>query len=197
MDGSSRQPRLNVIIIASVIALLAIIFQCMPDLWQNNLRYDRTQPTQVWRFLSGQILHLGWVHLWMNLAGLTLITILFMPEWNARNYLTTFFISGFIMSIGIHLFSPELIWYVGLSGILHGLLAAGAIFSYKSQPGFALMLLVAVMAKIAWEQISGSSIGTEELIGGRVAYDAHLFGFIGGAIGALIHLLLTRTSQNA
>lgn len=197
MDGPSRQQRLSVIIIAAVIGLLAIIFQCLPELWQDTLRYDRNHSNQLWRFLSGQILHLGWVHLGMNLAGLILITALFMPEWNTQNYLMAFVISGLIMSTGIHFFSPHLIWYVGLSGILHGLLAAGAVYSYRTQPTFAIGLLIVVVAKIAWEQISGNSIGTEELIGGKVAYDAHLFGFIGGLVGAMIYVLMNRSKQHA
>ncbi len=197
MDGPSRQQRLNVIMIAAAIGLLAIIFQCLPELWQDTLRYDRNHPNQLWRFLTGQILHLGWVHLLMNLAGLILITALFMPEWSTRNYLIAFLISGLIMSIGIHLFSPHLIWYVGLSGILHGLLAAGAVYSYRTQRSFAVGLLIVVIAKITWEQISGNSIGTEQLIGGKVAYDAHLFGFIGGLAGAFLYLLMNRSKQHA
>ena len=197
MDGPSSKERLNVIVIAGVIGLLAIVFQSLPELWQDSLRYDRNHASQVWRFFSGQILHLGWVHLFMNLAGLILITALFMPEWNTRNYLMAFFISGLIMSTGIHLFSPHLIWYVGLSGILHGLLAAGAVYSYRAQPAFSIGLLLVVIAKIAWEQVSESSIGTEQLIGGKVAYDAHLFGFIGGLASAFLYLLINRSKQHA
>jgi len=197
MDGPSRKERLNVIIIAGVIGLLATVFQCLPELWQESLRYDRNHASQVWRFLSGQVLHLGWIHLFMNLAGLILITALFMPEWNTRNYLMAFFISGLIMSTGIHLFSPHLIWYVGLSGILHGLLAAGAVYSYRSQPAFAMGLLIIVIIKIIWEQVSETSIGTEQLIGGKVAYDAHLYGFVGGLAAAALYSLTNRSKHHA
>ena len=63
MDGPSSKERLNVIVIAGVIGLLAIVFQSLPELWQDSLRYDRNHASQVWRFFSGQILHLSLIHI--------------------------------------------------------------------------------------------------------------------------------------
>lgn len=186
MENIAGKKRNTVIAIVAIISLISLVFQALPETAHIELRYDRNQPTQVWRFVTGQLLHLGWVHLLFNLAGLVLITALFFPEWSARSFLYAFITSGIFLNICLYLFSPELTWYVGLSGILHGLIAAGAVYSYQVQAKFALIVLIGCVIKIAWEQITGSSVGTEELIGGKVAFDAHMFGFIGGLIGAAL-----------
>lgn len=192
MDNLAERKRQTVIAIVVVISLIAIVFQALPESTQIELRYDRNQPQQLWRFITGQLLHLGWVHLLFNLVGLVLITALFLPEWSSRSFSFAFISSAIVLNFCLYVFSPELIWYVGLSGILHGLIAAGALYSYRVQPGFALLVLAGCTIKIGWEQFTGSSVGTEELIGGKVAFDAHMFGFIGGLIGAILFRLTAK-----
>ncbi len=192
MDNLARRKRNIVIAMVAAICVISIIFQALPETAQIELRYDRNQPLQFWRFITAHLLHLGWVHLGFNLAGLVLITALFLPEWNVKSFLYAFFSSAILLNVCLYLLSPELIWYVGLSGILHGLIAAGAVYSFQVQPKFALLVLAGCAIKIGWEQFTGSSVGTEELIGGKVAFDAHMFGYIGGLIGALFFLVTTK-----
>ena len=71
------------------------------------------------------------------------------------------------------LFSPEVIWYVGLSGILHGLLAA---IAWQRYP----ILLVLLMVKLGLEQLYGGLPATANLTGGAVIVDAHLYGAVIG-----------------
>jgi len=196
MDNLLGRKRNTVIAIVTVISIVSIVFQALPESAQIELRYDRNQPLQFWRFITGHLLHLGWIHLLFNLAGLALITALFFPEWSASSFSSAFISSAILMNICLYVFSPELIWYVGLSGILHGLIAAGAIYSYQVQPKFALLILIGCAIKIGWEQFTGSSVGTEKLIGGKVAFDAHMFGYLGGLIGALFFLAITNKKTN-
>jgi rhomboid family GlyGly-CTERM serine protease len=176
----------------AVIAVLAIIFQSFPEPLQSHIDFDRNaiRTGEYWRLLTGHTLHLGWIHLGLNLAGLVLILALFWREWRSGNFWFAFLISLLFVNLGLWFFSPEVRWYVGLSGVLHGLLMAGAILSFRHERGFALAVMAVTSGKIAWEQISGSDTGTAALIGGQVIVDAHAYGFTGGILaGALLWLL--------
>jgi rhomboid family GlyGly-CTERM serine protease len=87
---------------------------------------------------------------------------------------------------GFWFFYPELEWYVGLSGVLHGLLVAGLFAGLVQRDREAVILTLFVIAKLAWEQLAGPLPGSESSSGGVVIVDAHLYGAIGGLAGALL-----------
>lgn len=194
MNLPSHQRR--VLLIAGAICLVSGSLQLLPIETQQLLRYDRAQFfSQGWRLVSGQLLHLGWIHLGLNLAALVLITLLFITEFDVKRYLTAVLAGGIAVNIGLYCFSPEIHWYVGLSGLLHGLFAAGGLYLIRQQPRFALLMLLGILAKVIYEQFSAQSVGTEALIGGKVAFDAHLYGLIGGAVAASGGLLVEKFNR--
>jgi membrane associated rhomboid family serine protease len=71
---------------------------------------------------------------------------------------------------------------VGLSGVLHGLLLAGAVQGFKTLPSESAIIVAIVIGKLAWEQFAGPLPGSESVSGGNVVVNAHLFGGIGGLI---------------
>ena len=77
--------------------------------------------------------------------------------------------------------NPSLDWYVGLSGVLHGLLVAGLVAGYRESPGENLLLLVLIAAKLGYEQWLGPLPGSESTAGGPVVVNAHLYGALAGA----------------
>jgi hypothetical protein len=77
-----------------------------------------------------------------------------------------------------------LLWYVGLSGVLHGLLVAGTIRGYPVLPSESVIIGVIVVGKLAWEQFAGPLPGSESVSGGAVVVNAHLFGAVGGVAAA-------------
>ena len=92
-----------------------------------------------------------------------------------------------IIDLGFVLLEPQLEWYVGLSGVLHGALAAGAIgwWQHESRP-LALALTLVLIGKLAWEQWHGALPLSGDM---PVVVDAHLYGAIGGALaGACLYL---------
>lgn len=155
------------------------------------LRYDRAAilAGQVWRLLSAHIAHLGWGHLAMNLAGLALIWMLFGRFYTTRQWcaVTLFCMIG--ISLGLLALQPGVHWYVGLSGVLHGLFVAGALASLAAGYRAELALLGLLIAKLTWEQLHGALPGSADLAGGSVLVDSHLYGAITGlvAAGLLLH----------
>ena len=148
---------------------------------------------ELWRLITGHLVHLGWGHLLMNLLGFWLIQQLFFR--NGAPILIC--ISGLILltlgtSTGLYLFSTSVEWYRGFSGVLHGLLIWGLLRELRPPIATDLFLLSLVFFKLAWEQFSGPIPGSETIAKGRVIVDAHLYG---GLTGTLLWLLEKRISK--
>ena len=152
------------------------------------LRYDRSAIADgaLWRLLSGHFVHLGTGHYVLNAAGLLLVWYLTGTAFSARQWGLVILGSLVAMDLGFWLLMPGLDWYVGLSGLLHGLLAAGAIGLWRRRRNEALLLLGILAAKLAYEGAVGPLPGSADTAGGPVITEAHLFGALGGFLTALL-----------
>ncbi len=168
--------------LALAIALLCIALQYAG--LADFLRFDRAaiDSGQWWLLLTGNFVHLGPNHLWMNLAGLALVVALVWQHFSATQWLLLTIFSSLVVGVGLWLFNPEIQGYVGFSGTLHGLMIAGVLADLRSYPKSAGILLLLVTGKLVWEQIGGALPGSESVAGGLVVVDAHLYGAIAGAV---------------
>jgi rhomboid family GlyGly-CTERM serine protease len=78
--------------------------------------------------------------------------------------------------------NPGLIWYVGLSGVLHALFVAGLLGDIREHAALGWLVLLGFAGKIIFEQMYGPLPGSERSAGGPVVVDAHLYGAIAGLI---------------
>lgn len=188
-----RNSHLPLIICAT--ALLIQLGGSEASVW---LRYDQEGILngELWRIVSGHLVHLGWPHLLMNVLGLLLIWLLFGHFIKPRNWVWICLASTIGISAGMLLFNPELKWYVGLSGVLHAMFVAGAVVSIRAGYRAEWLLLAALTAKLAWEQLVGPLPGSAEFAGGNVIVDAHLYGAISGLIAAAA-LIVSSINNNA
>ena len=164
------------------------------------LRFDRQaiEKGHWWLLLSGNFVHLGNSHLGMNMAGLALIVALVWTQFNAWQWLLIIVFSSICVGLGLFLFDEQIIWYVGFSGTLHGLIIAGSLADLKRYPRSAAALLVMVGAKLVWEQLAGPLPGSESVAGGNVVVNAHLYGAIAGVvIGAVMLVIRYRRADPA
>ncbi|ABV87670.1 rhombosortase [Shewanella pealeana] len=143
---------------------------------------------QWWRLLTGNLLHTNAWHLYMNLAGLWVILALHEQHYQAKGFSVLFFILCLMQGIGLLVFYPSLIGYVGLSGMLHGLFTYGAVLDIRNGLKSGYLLLLGVFLKVAYEQYFGASIEMTQLIDARVATEAHLVGLISGlsCVGSIL-----------
>ena len=152
------------------------------------LRYQRDalQAGEWWRLWSGHWVHLGSSHLLLNLLGLGLIWALVGRAMSVWAWLL--FVSMLAPAISLSLYSwlPSLQWYVGLSGMLHGLLLIGALLLWWRGQAEAILLLLLLLAKLAWELWQGNEQAMDDLIGARVISEAHLYGAACAAIYAAV-----------
>lgn len=176
------------------LALLATLLALFGDSTARVLRYQRDAilAGQWWRIISGNLVHLGWPHLALNLAGLLLVWLLFHRSLTTRDWTIVTLASALAVGGGLLLFDPHLEWYVGLSGVLHGLFAAGLLAALLAGNRADWLVLMLFIAKLAWEQLVGTMPGTAKIAGGNVIVDAHLYGAIGGAVAALFLIMLRK-----
>ena len=175
-------------LIPAFIIGISIIIMLTGEPGQEWLRYDRVWIGQgeAWRLLSGHLTHLGWSHLALNGAGLLLVWFLVGEAYTNSIWIQIILLTVATMDIAFWFLNPELYWYVGMSGVLHGLLVAGIVKRIGSMDVETGILLLLLVAKIGYEQFNGAVPGSEATSGGPVVVDAHLYGALGGALGALL-----------
>lgn len=171
---------------ASGFALLLVCLQFLPVELHRSLWYQREAVAggEYWRLLSGNLVHLGWRHLALNVGALLLGIWVFYPARSPVGWIIAQLICSVSSSLGLYLYSPEVNWCVGMSGALHGLLIIGALDWIRQGDRFGWLLLAIWIGKLAWEQSSGAVPLSAETIGAPVIIDAHLWGAAGGFLFA-------------
>jgi rhomboid family GlyGly-CTERM serine protease len=174
-----------------MILMVSIVLALTEPSSSDWLAYDRSQLDnfQWWRIITGHFLHTNTTHLLLNIAGLTLLWALHGHYFKTCCYFMQFFVLCLGTSIGLYLFAEQMLWYVGLSGVLHGLFVIGAYFDIKNKFKTGWIMLIGVWLKVAHEQIYGASEEVAKLIAANVAIDAHLFGTIIGSVIILYYLV--------
>ena len=149
------------------------------------LRYDRDALAagQWWRLLSAHVIHLGFEHALLDTAGLALMWALFARDYPWRGWVLILGLSVVGVDVGLWLLSSTTQWYVGSSGVLHGVLAAGTVAHLRSHQPDGWVLALFLLGKLIYEQSAGALPLTA---GGAVIVDAHLYGAVAGALAALL-----------
>ena len=149
-----------------------------------TLRYDRQMliEGELWRLFTGHLLHLNSPHLWLNMAGVLIVASFFNGSCSTRQWLLLLFFSAVWISLGLFLFVPNMLWYMGLSGVLHSLFVVGAWHERQCHPLSGNILLILLLVKVIVEQMGGGLDASEAMIGATIAVDAHLFGVIAGVV---------------
>jgi len=152
------------------------------------LRYARGAigEGEIWRLVSGHFTHLGWSHLLLNAAGLVFVWYLVGRDFKPGQWLLILFACVAGIDLGFWFLNPNLSWYVGLSGVLHGMLAAGIVVGVQERRTDIQILGGLVLAKLLFEQFVGPLPGSEASSGGAVVVDAHLYGAMAGLLAAAI-----------
>lgn len=168
----------NITFHIALITIALIGFQAL----QGELVFQRhaINDGELWRIITGNLVHTNIPHLIMNIAGLWLFWMLFDENLTALLLYFSLFVTGLAVGIGIYLFNPELIWYAGLSGSLYGLYIIGATSALCNKDYISsIPVLILIPGKLFMDATQkGMSNVSAELIGAPVATDAHLYGFL-------------------
>jgi rhomboid family GlyGly-CTERM serine protease len=158
---------------------------------REHLQYERDALAhfQLWRLISAHLVHLGWRHALLNCGGLTALWMLFAREFSPRRWLWIVLLAAATIDAGLWFLRPAVDWYVGASGVLHGTWAAGACAMYRRGEAVGAGLLLLLIVKLVYEQQSGASLFDGDL---PLVPAAHLFGALGGLIGAVLPRAATK-----
>lgn len=164
----------------------------------NSLDYQRQAIAegQWWRLITGNFNHTNLWHLVMNMAGLVVIVSLFEQHFSPLKLIGLILILALLQGLGLYIFYPNTLGYVGLSGILHGIFGYGAVFDIYKGIKMGYWLLVGLIAKIGYEQIFGASHDVSLMINAKVATNAHLIGAISGILCALCMISWIKLRRN-
>lgn len=179
----------------AIITVVSLLFEFAADAGRLALRFDRAGITggEFWRLLTGHFVHLGWAHWVLNVLGLILVWSICGRTFSARGWCLVLLLVVVGIDAGLWFLDPGLEWYVGLSGLLHGMLLAGILAPSLVGSRDLLLLGLLVAAKVVWEQLNGPLPGSEGLAGDAVVVNAHLYGALAGVAAAL----LIRAGRNA
>ena len=150
------------------------------------LRYDRAglSAGQWWRLLSAHLVHLDVRHALLNCLGLVLMWVLFARDYSPRRWLAIVLGAMAAIDLGLWLADSTILWYVGSSGVLHGVMAAGVLAHLRAGERDGWILAGFLGVKLAYEHWFGAL----PLSGpDPVVVDAHLYGVVGGtAVAAFL-----------
>lgn len=168
--------------------LLFVTALCLLQLVPGWFEYERQQilSGQLWRIWTAHLVHTNWTHLLLNSAAAVLLYCGFFSNTTLQELVLCSLLFSTLISLGLLVFCPNLNWYNGLSGLLHGLVAYGLVrLALKGEKvfwfGFAVLCL-----KVSIEAVR-ACLGIEAAMGDMaVITAAHLIGAIVGSFVALL-----------
>ena len=169
------------------VAFFIIIASLIPDTFLGMLYLEPSKvfSGELWRLITGQFLHSNNAHMWMNIAGLALVWALHGDHYRIHHFWVLSITGMLLVGLLVTLFSEYGI-YTGFSGVLHFLLAYGAMIDIKNKDKTGYLLIMGLLAKVAYENVFGAAQSTEQLIEASVAVDAHAFGLVTGFLLFLV-----------
>jgi rhomboid family GlyGly-CTERM serine protease len=187
----SRDVWLSPAVLMALLAVLALGGEPV----REALRYDSAaiEAGQWWRVLSGSFVHLGWWHLFLNEMGVLVLVLLCPDALSPAVWIRRVLLLGIGMGLGLYFFVPGTRWYVGMSGVIHGLFLLGLMRQIVIERDLiAAGCLTYLVGKIGWEMYSGVPVSDEAALGGKVLVESHLYGTLSAVLYGFIFGAFTR-----
>lgn len=171
-----------------VVLVLATEFLLLGDALEYRRALLLSEP---WRILTGHFVHLSLLHAMLNSVALLLLAQLFSNRLRSWEQWTVLACAPLAISLVFWVAMPGLIWYRGLSGVLHALYFAGCVVWLLTSSGRARWLPIVALAggaiKVLIEQPWDASYPWVNWLGAPVVPQAHLIGaLVGTAAGLLL-----------
>src|SRR5262245_47371057 len=108
---------------------LLLLPELAGDAGRLVLRYERAglAAGQWWRLVAAHVVHLDLEHATLNSLGLVLMWALFVRDYKPGQWALIVLSAITAIDAGLWLRDSTVTWYVGSSGALHGVMAAGTL----------------------------------------------------------------------
>lgn len=168
----------------AVIAGLAALAELGGEPLRLALRYERDGLAggELWRLVTGHLVHLGPSHMAMNVIALGVLAWVFARLLSDIDWWAGCLTAALAIDAGLYLVSTDVAWYVGLSGVLHGVWATGCIRAWRQQRSQAIAFAALIGIKLAYEAWQGPVPLTHAVAAGPVVAIAHAYGAAGGLL---------------
>jgi membrane associated rhomboid family serine protease len=151
-------------------------------------------PLQPWRLVTVLFVHASFFHIALNMLALWMIGRSLEPLLGHGRFLTLYFLSGLGGSVAVALLAPGT-WVVGASGAIFGLFGALLVIGRHIGANITtIAIIIGINFALPFVFAFASSIGrgsfADALAASQISWQAHLGGFL---VGALIGLIFART----
>lgn len=103
-----------------LLVIIAMTILQLNPIWHDMLTYNSANAlTEGWPLITAHFVHLDWSHALFNYLALGVIVLIWRDRFNSRWLINALCISGVTISL---LLLPFDVQFVGLSGVIHGLL---------------------------------------------------------------------------
>jgi rhomboid family GlyGly-CTERM serine protease len=168
------------------IALLGVcaglaLLEAGGDPVRNALSYERAglAAGQWWRVVTAHFVHLDAGHTALNTMGMVLMWALFARDFSPLRWVAIYLFASLCISAGLWSWNPEVTYYVGASGALHGVMTAGTLAHLRRGDLDGWILALFIVVKLGFEQFAGALPFSSS---GNTIVDAHLYGAVGGFV---------------
>ena len=175
-----------------------VLIAASNDRWHEVLDYRRSAVAsgELWRLITAHLMHVNAAHAVLDIAGLWLVAWIFAREFDAKRQALALAIGAAFVDFGLWFFHPEVERYVGLSGALHALFAAGVMHWLVARPAsdagatrrtrrtWGAVLLIGLVAKLVLEE-AGDAFWLQAARF-DVVTAAHRWGSVGGALVGVV-----------
>ncbi len=178
----------------AVLLVLGVFHETINALLEYN--YTGITRGQIWRLLTGHFVHLNFLHAILNSAGLVLCITIFGPPRNLVNSCIYLIVMALFISAGLFIFSPNVSYYLGFSGLLHAVVIHYLILGYNQRRLLYGLALLAITTKLALEQLPFfNAFYLHAFISDPVIVESHLYGAIGALLWVILQPLLRQLNH--
>lgn len=164
--------------------LISLAMQVTGSDGQALFRYQRAAilEGEYWRLITGHLIHGTWSHWFLNMLGLALVWAIYPRYFGHASVLLLCLGIALVTSMTLLVWDPAVMWYVGMSALLHGLFTAWSVLDLLRGRRVALIPLVLVSVKLVYEQMMGPVPASEASAGLPILVDAHLYAALAGVV---------------
>ena len=180
MNGLSHKSLIAILLICLIAMLLPMHIR-----EQLYFHVPLIKQGEYWRFFTGHFIHYSWTHWASNSIGLLILISIFNNKHSLKWLLPSVFVL-ITVSSGLLLFSQQLTWYVGFSGILTGLFVYACIATITENKVLSILMLLIVLVYVASQLLRGELVDSSALTIIKTSSYAHAYGLLGGLISGLI-----------
>ncbi|MDD2342244.1 MAG: rhombosortase [Tolumonas sp.] len=174
-----------------LIAIVLLVILQIIQTYIIDLSFNRTEIAhhELWRLISGGLVHANFSHLLLNILGLYCLIVLYDNQISVHSWCITSLILVTIINCVLYLLLPSTEYYFGFSAALHGLFVWYSIIEWRKKHGwFPLIVLLVLIGKLGMDTMLTDSLSSQ-IIGMRVHWQSH---WIGAVLGALLSFIYKR-----